>query len=148
MQVRGTSEFDRIVIEDADEVTKVSPVPTDLVNGMQHRTESGHPAQIVRIRHRLDVRPLLQLDHDVRGLAGPRMHPTHDNVGTLARLRQPILDQHLRLAQAGRLQIACQDRQAACPSTLFAFTGSAPVGEHEGLAQPMREKVLTGFGGQ
>jgi hypothetical protein len=63
----------------------------------------------------LGLAPLLELDNDVRILAGPPVHAREHDVGPLAGERKLVFDQHLDLAETGLDEVMSQYREAALP---------------------------------
>lgn len=66
------------------------------------------------------VTPLLELDDEVRGAAGDRVTTGEDDVGTLARQWQLVLEEHLHVAQASSHQVRAQGGDAALPRAALA----------------------------
>jgi hypothetical protein len=99
-----------------EEVAQVAAVPPYLLTGVQPGPAvRRHHTQIQGVLEQRGRAPLLELDHDVRRLPGPRVHAAQHRVGALAGQRQLVLDQHLNVVQAGLHQVGRQRVQAALP---------------------------------
>jgi hypothetical protein len=99
VQVRRASHRLRLPVERAEEVHQVVAVPGDLQTWVQPRPRNVlHADQPVRTVERRRGAPLLELDDDVRVLAGPRVHTGEHRVDAHACQRELVLHQDFDLA--------------------------------------------------
>ncbi len=111
--------------EVAREVGDVVDVPLDL----HRRVGDGAPAVLLDGYERVGVlvglggRPLLELDDDVRRVSRPRVHTREDDVGTLGRERELVLDEHLDVVESSIEQVRAKGRDAPLPRAALAGGG-------------------------
>jgi hypothetical protein len=155
MQIGSASHHVRGPVQRGDEVPQVLAVRADL----SHRVEDG-PAPVGRLEdelgvvlEQLGVRPLLQLEDDVRRAVPPGMLSGQDNVDALAAEGKLVLQQRLDVLQPGLKQVGCQDAQARVPGAHLRGGGATLhlerhlLGEDSAQAAGRRQVGQTSRGG-
>ena len=117
MQVGDARQLVRLVRQGGGEVGQVGAVARNLKSGMEHASAAvrADADQRIAVVERLRVAPLLQLDDDVRRLAGAWMATGQHDIRTLAGERELVLQDHFDVDQAGINKVGPQPREAARP---------------------------------
>ena len=146
VQVRHARHPLVVVGEHAQIVGGVLAVPLDLQPGMQLRPTRRvlHEYEVRVLFPFLGVRPLLELDDDVRVLAGARVRAGQDHVGAAAGQRQLVLDQHFHRVEAGVTQVIGQDRQTVGPGAALGLRRQLPGRMLHMVADPIGQRALPG----
>jgi hypothetical protein len=110
-------------IERANEVLHVLAIAVDLHRWVKAWAAWGSvdEKQLFVVLPRLGTAPLLELNYDVRVLAGVRVRAGQDRVHPFAGQWKLVLDEYFDLAQAGVNEIAGKMRQAAVPRPHLGF---------------------------
>ena len=120
----------------------------DVVAVTSHLCGRMQPAPAPVVQHHVvgpldggGVAPLLELDHDVRRLAGTRVYAAQQCVDSTARQRQLVLEQHLDLVETRVLKVAGENGEAALPRALLGRRRPITVGEGELFAHRRHQGV-------
>ncbi|WP_433498140.1 hypothetical protein ACQP1K_25055 [Sphaerimonospora sp. CA-214678] len=140
----------RPVVEHSEKAARVLAVSADLFGGIESLTprHAVHDDQMLAQLGGLGAAPLLEFDHDVRVIAGTRMHSGEDDVDALAGQRKLVLHEHLDLVWPGVGHIACEGREAALPGLDLGGGGVVPTGGAHALGDHPRRGGLVGRGEQ
>lgn len=146
VQVGGADEAVRLIREGRGEVGEVLDIPRDLDRGVEHAAVAvlidAHERVVVLETAR--AAPLLELEDHVGGVAGARVRPRKDDVGALARQRQPVFEEHLDAAQAGVDEVGPKLRDAARPRPLLTRRRPGTRLDRHLLGQPLGKVGLQG----
>jgi hypothetical protein len=148
VEVRRAGEGVSVAVQGPGEVRQVRAVAAHLGHGVEARA-----VRVAVDQHELRVAlplpgaaPLLELHDDVRRLAGAGVRPGQDDVHTLGRQRQVVLEEDLDPVQAGLHEVLREDGEAPLPAPHLCRGGSASravrdlLGEAQGQRPLVRER--------